>query len=349
MIRFSGNWYDGETSARIPAVCSLDDEGMIRIEHGKTMESLYAINSKSVGISPRLADTSRFLLCPGGEKFETENNDAVDKLAEKIGYPDKMKLVHRLESRLVYIFAALVILIAILFGGITYGIPFLSKRIAYVLPASVLNIASEQTIDIMDRSVLRPSELDEGIKTRLQTRFQSIISNHPELNLKIIFRKGEKVGPNAFALPDGTIIFTDEIITTSESDNELLAVLAHETAHVKHRHGMRTIVQDSLLGFLLLSITGDVSGSSELFLGLPVLLTELAYSREFEKEADDYALNYLLAHGVDPMHFANLIRRIENTAKGPSEISENGWTSYLSTHPMTEKRLLRFEKNRGTQ
>ena len=33
------------------------------------------------------------------------------------------------------------------------------------------------------------------------------------MNLKIVFRKGDKLGPNAFALPDGTIIFTDEIIT----------------------------------------------------------------------------------------------------------------------------------------
>ena len=109
MMKFTGNWYDGETSVRTSAVCMLDDDGNIRIEHGKTSELIYVLHSKRIKISSRLADTSRYLLFPGGEKFETKNNDAVDGLAEKIGYTDKMKLVHHLENRLVYIFAALLI------------------------------------------------------------------------------------------------------------------------------------------------------------------------------------------------------------------------------------------------
>ena len=46
--------------------------------------------------------------------------------------------------------------------------------------------------------------------------------------------------------------------------------------------------QDALLGFGLRALTGDVAGSSELFLGLPVLLTQLGCSRRFEREADRY-------------------------------------------------------------
>lgn len=344
MTKLSGKWYDGETSVQTPAFCSVGDDGIIRIEHEKSLDLIYSINISEIKISSRLANTSRYLLFPGGEKFETNNNDSVDGLSEQFKYPDKMKIVHHLESRLAYILTALLILIVILFGSIRYGIPLLAKKIAFVLPSSVQQVASEQTIEILDRSLLQSSKLDEGIRNRVQAHFRSIIMNHPDLNLKIIFRKGGKIGPNAFALPDGIIIFTDEIVMASEHDNELLAILAHETAHVAYRHGMRTIIQDSLLGFMLLSITGDVSGSSELFLGLPVLLTELAYSREFEKEADQYALDYLRSHNIEPIHFANLIRRIEKTAGGASGLSNNEWTSYLSTHPMTKNRLKRFEE-----
>jgi Zn-dependent protease with chaperone function len=344
MMKFRGKWYDGETSVQTPAFCIVDDDGMVRVEHEKNHDRIYSVLASKIKISSRLANTSRYLLFPGGEKFETDNNDAVDRLSEQIEYPDKMKIVHHLESRLVYIIIALLILIGILFGGMRYGIPLLAKKIAFVLPSSVHQVASVQTIEFLDRSFLRPSKLDKGIQARLLAHFQSIIRNHPDLNLKILFRKGDKIGPNAFALPDGAIIFTDEIIMASEHDDELLAVLAHETAHVLYRHGMRTIIQDSMLGFVLLFITGDVSGSSELFLGLPILLTELAYSRGFEKEADQYALSYLRSHDIDPIHFANLIKRIEKTAGGPSELSNNEWTSYLSTHPMTEKRLRSFEK-----
>jgi predicted Zn-dependent protease len=160
-----------------------------------------------------------------------------------------------------------------------------------------------------------------------------------------MFRKGNGLGANAFALPDGTIIFTDEMVALSEHDDELAGVLVHEIGHVVHRHGMRTVIQDSLLGFVLLAITGDVSGSSELFLALPVLLTQLAYSREFEREADDYALDYLRSHGTPTTHFANLIRRIDEKTKGKCQASDEKWLDYLSTHPMTEERLKDFEEH----
>ena len=137
--------------------------------------------------------------------------------------------------------------------------------------------------------------------------------------LTVLFRKGGRVGPNAFALPDGTILFTDEMVRLADHDDELVAVLAHEIGHVVHRHGLRAVIQDSLLGFALLAITGDATGSSELFLGLPVLLTQLAYSRTFEREADNYALDYLRAHNIPPIHFAHLMRRIEQAAPPRSE------------------------------
>jgi len=141
----------------------------------------------------------------------------------------------------------------------------------------------------LDRSIFKPSELDENTQGELLKHFQSVLEAHSEFKIEILFRKGGGIGPNAFALPSGTIVFTDEMIQISEHNDELLAVLTHEIGHIVHRHGMRSLFQDSILGFVLMSITGDVSGSSELFLGLPVMLTELAYSRSFEREADEYA------------------------------------------------------------
>ena len=212
-------------------------------------------------------------------------------------------------------------------------------------PPSVDDIASEHTLDVLDRSLLHPSELDEATRNRIVNHFRPVIRDHTRYGLKILFRKGNGLGPNAFALPDGTIVFTDEMIALSEHDDELTGVLAHEIGHVVHRHGMRTIVQDSLLGFVFLAITGDVSGSSELFLALPVLLTQLAYSREFEREADRYALHYLRSHGTSTTHFAQLMRRIDEKMKGKSVASDEKWLDYLSTHPMTEERLKDFEEH----
>ena len=159
-----------------------------------------------------------------------------------------------------------------------------------------------------------------------------------------MFRKGGKIGPNAFALPSGTIVFTDEMIQIAERDDELSAVLLHEIGHIVHRHSMRTLIQDSLLGFVLLAMTGDVAGSSELFLALPVLLTEMAYSRKFEREADAYALTAMQDHGIPPVRFASLMRRIEDQKPGTSDMASEKWVNYLSTHPLTEERLKEFER-----
>jgi predicted Zn-dependent protease len=105
------------------------------------------------------------------------------------------------------------------------------------------------------------------------------------------------------------------------------------------------VIQDSLLSFALLAITGDISGSSELFLALPVLLTELAYSREFEREADRYALDYLRSRNISPLHFAKLIRRVEEKISPNAKGTGGKLSSYLSTHPMTEERLRSFEQD----
>ncbi|MFZ7128180.1 MAG: M48 family metallopeptidase [Desulfobacterales bacterium] len=148
----------------------------------------------------------------------------------------------------------------------------------------------------------------------------------------------------AFALPAGTIIFTDEMVRIAENDDELLSVFAHEIGHVAHRHAMRRVVQDALLSFAVLSVTGDASGVSELFLGLPVLLTEYAYSRGFEREADRFALGYLVENQIPPVHFADILVRIERTdASRPAASGHEKWSNYISTHPPTEARIKAFK------
>jgi len=342
MITIQGTWYDGRTSGATKAVCLVYGTGEIRIEASNGGEPLAARSRFDLDVSPRLADTPRHLRFPGGGTFETQDNDVVDQILSRFRPSPWTSLVHRLESRFPYILIALVLLAAFLWGALTYGVPALSKGIAFRLPPAAYQMASRQTLAAMDRSLLRPSELDAEVRERVLSHFEPALQQHPDMDLAIRFRKGGRLGPNAFALPDGTILFTDEMVLTAEDDDELTAVLAHEIGHVVHRHGMRRLVQDSLLGFGLLAITGDVAGSSEIFLGLPVILTELAYSREFEREADGYALAYLRSHDISPVHFARLMRRIQDRSKSRGKNREGTWTTYLSTHPALEERLRRF-------
>jgi predicted Zn-dependent protease len=129
------------------------------------------------------------------------------------------------------------------------------------------------------------------------------------------------------------------MVALAAADEELLAVLAHEAGHVAYRHGIQRVIQDSLLAFAVTAVTGDATGTSQLFLGLPVMLTEMAYSRDFEREADRYALDTLVAHGIPARHFAELMRRLRPPAAG----GDRRWSNYLSTHPDTSERLRQFD------
>ena len=97
-----------------------------------------------------------------------------------------------------------------------------------------------------------------------------------------------------------------------------------------------------MLSFAILALTGDASGVSELFLGLPVILTEMAYSREFERDADRYALDYLLANDVPPERFADILARIDKNHNDQNSGEGEGWTGYLATHPPTAERVKVF-------
>lgn len=347
MISIKGIWYDGQTSLALPALCSVYGNGEARVEGLEDGQLLKSLPFKAIRTSPRLANTPRYLYFPGGEKFETEDNGAVDKLQTRFKCSSIYGLIYHLESQKHYIIIALIGLLVFLFGGFKYGIPFLAKEIAFRLPPSALHMASEQTLEMLDKALLKTSELEPTTQDRLQKHFQHMIETHSDTALTIIFRKGGEIGPNAFALPDGTIIFTDEMVQCAKQDDELLTVLAHEIGHVVHRHGMRTLIQDSIMGFAFLAVAGDVSGSSELFLGLPALLMERAYSREFEREADRHAISTLRSHSIDSIHFANLMLRIEKSQSAKGGHDDKKWSRYLSSHPLTVERIKQFEMEYG--
>jgi predicted Zn-dependent protease len=343
MITLRGHYYDGKTSAQVRAECWIYDNGAIHVRRAGDGVRLLTLPRFELKASPRLANTSRYLYFPQGQKFETRDNQAVDDVLKGFQKRSRLHVVHLLESRKRYIIACVLVLIAIMWAVGRYGLPAASWVIARNLPPSVAQKAGSQALEMLDRSVFKPSRTDAAVQQRLQSHFQPLVQDHPGLHLQILFRSGGRLGANAFALPSGAIVLTDEMVKLARNDDELLAALAHEAGHVAHRHGIRRIIQDSLLAFAIMAITGDASGTSQLFMGLPVALTELAYSREFEREADQYALDYLRSRGISPRCFADLMRRLQQE-KQPD--GQSHWSNYLSTHPDMEERLRPFEEPR---
>lgn len=350
MVTIEGTWCNGRTSEQNAVVLHVYDNGAIQIQQADTQAIIYRHPSFNAQVSDRLADTPRYLTFPDGSILETDDNMAIDQLLKKSGKRHWSGWVHLLESKLRYFLLAFVIVLLAGTGMVTYGFPAAAKAIAAHLPEVIFESADNQTLKVLDNMFFKPSELSPDTESRVRTHLQRVLENHPSHALKLLFRKGGKLGPNAFALPGGTILFTDELIQIAQHDDELTAILVHEIGHVVHQHAMRRMVQDSMLSFAILSITGDATGVSELFLGLPVTLTELAYSRKFEREADQYALKYLQSQGIAPSLFADILLRIDhqekekNVGEGQKKQTEReSWGSYLSTHPPTAERIEAFQ------
>ena len=89
----------------------------------------------------------------------------------------------------------------------------------------------------------------------------------------------------------------------------------------------------SVIFLLIMAITGDVSTVSALASSLPTLIAETYYSREFEREADRYCYEHLVANGIPPIHFANILDRISGLEQP---------IGFLSTHPSEQERKTLF-------
>ena len=171
-----------------------------------------------------------------------------------------------------------------------------------------------------------------------------------ERNYELVFRTSPLVGANAFALPNGTIVMTDELVNLVDNTDHLSGILLHEIAHVQYRHSMQQLARQSSLSALILLVTGDASFASSLILLLPTVLIEAEYSREFETEADVFALDVIQHNNLSLDNFIVAMEKLmhdhthtETDQAHDNEEDKTVW-DYFSTHPPTDERLNRFRQ-----
>jgi Zn-dependent protease with chaperone function len=235
------------------------------------------------------------------------------------------------------VIVAAVVAILILIAVYRFGVPLVAGLVAAQVPASVTERLSSLTLQVLDTQVFAPSELPRPHQERIESAFRrlELPDGVPRDRYRIIFRKSDQLGANAVALPSGTIVVTDGLVRLSADDREIMGVLAHEAGHVDRRHGLRQVLQNSLMGFLLAWFIGDLS---TLAAAAPAALIEADYSRELEREADTFAVDVLRTNGILVRHFGDILRRLEQeSGSTPAALQ------YLSSHPATSERLKRLE------
>lgn len=290
---------------------------------------------RAVKATSRLGNLRRKLAFPDGGGFETDDNDAIDALLRP-----RDRLLHRLEQswRMVLASVLFAAAAAVLFA--LYGVPATAGWLARRTPASVAGFVSRQTLDTVDGRVIKPTRLTAAEQQRLQQLFRVTARAAPrgEGGYRLLLRDAPLIGPNAFALPDGEVVVTDQLVRLANSDAELEGVIAHEMSHVDRAHGLQRAYQASLVPATIAFITGDVSQAGHIATILPGVLLQSAYSREFERQADDDAAAQLRRMGVSPAPLGALLLRIEAKMCG----KEGCLPSWLGSHPATAERAARL-------
>lgn len=290
-------------------------------------------------IEPALGHTPRLIRMPGGGQLETGDHPAVRELERQRRANRGLRLVHGLESRWPAVLAALLLLAAFTWGMAQYGLPALAERVARQIPASVFTPVIDQTLKRMDGQMLKPSGLPAARQAELRQRFAALRQRLiPQFDARLLLRDCPAIGANALAFPDGRILVTDQLVKRVETDDRVLAVIAHEMGHLHYHHGTRSLVQRAGVALLLAGLAGDFSSIASLSAGLPALLLHNGYSRQFEREADRFAADYLLAsgQGTKPMQEALTLL----TEAHPGEEAP----AYLSTHPATAERIRQLQQ-----
>ncbi len=340
MTGIDAYYFDGKSSKRTGIKLYLDLPGTIRII-GLNIVSEVSYDLADVRVSPRIGSTPRSIYLPENAKLEVADNTAVDAFLKSSGSSSFQGFVHMLERNLIYALASLLITGICAWAFIEYGIPTLAKKAAFALPAETSSALGSDGLRLLDRIFFKPSELSEEKKDIYREHFYLMTRDlNDTQQTRLVFRKSKKMGANAFTLPSGIILFTDELIELSEDDYEVVSIMAHEVGHVVERHSIRHLLQSSVVALLITTLTGDVTSITALSATLPTLLIESKFSKEFEVEADDYSYNYLKKTGIPTIHFANIMERMSK-ARGGEQTKLN----YLSSHPSTADRIERFKDN----
>lgn len=334
MSMFEARYYDGKTSQQHKVTVYPASATEMRIV-GDTVDVVCAL--AHVRVSPRVGNTRRHLYFVDGAQCETEDNDAVDVLFKRHPAVALNHPLHHWESKLRYVGLALVLTVAIIWLGITYGVPSLAKQVAFHLPVATDELIGKEALAELDQHFLHPSRLSPVRQAELSQHFADLQRDIPHAQrYQLVLRDSPSIGANALALPSGIIVMTDALVKLAQNEDELVGVLAHEIGHLQQRHAVRQLLQNSATALVVMVITGDIGTVTSLAAGLPTLLVQSKYSRDFEREADDFAFAYLKQHHRSPEALTGILLRMEKRGSESASI----WDVF-STHPATQERAER--------
>lgn len=345
MSTLAAQYFDGR-NARGHAVQLSCENGLLLVR-GETVARTE--KTAALELSPRLGRTRRRIGFPDGAVCELEDDVLLDSWFDSVAHR-RWNLVARLEGHWAMIAASFVLVLALTAALAVWGLPWAAQKVAVRLPQEWVVQLGKGTLSGLEQALGDTTSVPAARQQALQEGFARLNTAAGGASV-LLFRDWPDLGPNALALPDGTIVMTDQLVALAADDRELLAVLAHELGHVHERHALQKVIASSGVAALVFVLTGDVSGLSSIVVAAPTIMTHLHHSRALEADADHYGFALMSRTGLDPVWFARIIRKLDAAHGGAAvkgkEAEASGASDWLRSHPASEERARQAEQYRS--
>ena len=187
--------------------------------------------------------------------------------------------------------------------------------------------------------------VDEPVVGEYVNRVGQNIVNNSDCKVPFTIKVIDSDEVNAFALPGGFFFVNSGLILRAQEESELAGVMAHEIAHVCLRHGTKNATKGDIMQLgmipLMILLPGGWAGYG-IYEGLQfaIPISFLKFSRDDERQADYYGLQYMYKAGYDPNSYITFFERIlADEKRQPGTVSK-----FFSDHPPTGERITNSEK-----
>ena len=214
---------------------------------------------------------------------------------------------------------------------------------ALVSPQQEYNIGQsffwrlQQSVDLIE---------DPEVNNYLQSLGYRLVANSDSPSLPFTFFMVPDPSVNAFAAPGGFIGMNSGLIMTSQTEDEVASVLAHEIAHVTQRHLLRSFEQSKHMSvpMTVAMIAAALLGAADPQIGTAAVMAvqaggiqaQINFTRTNEREADNLGMLTLVRSGFDAQAMPTFFERLQQSSRF---YTSSAVPEFLRTHPVTSSRI----------
>ena len=205
-----------------------------------------------------------------------------------------------------------------------WGMPALAERVVATLPAAIdkrVGDAAEHDLITNASSILSDAEIEQLCEIARQVAPQKT-----RMPLRVIIVSRHPMRAASFALPNGTIVITDDLLMQASGRDAFARIIAHEIGHIEGRHAMQAVLSGSPKALLSALFSGDFS---DMVASKPEMVLDIRYSPEQEAAASKYASERMRQLGWPVAPLAPLYDALEREVKR----DERGMPAWMAEHP----------------